>query len=136
MIITLHGHIPSKKNSKRLSFRGHKPVVIASKAYETWHLAASYELKMQVKGMKNRIVASGPFAVAIKIWAATARGNDLTNKAESIMDLLVDNYVIPDDDWWNVPVVNLTYAGVDKKNPRAEIALMRYPEDRIQRSAT
>lgn len=127
MKITLTGRIPSKKNSKRIVMAGHRPMILSSKDYEAWHTIASFELKSQVKGMANRIRLSGPYRIHIKIFAENARKFDLTNKAESIMDLLVDNYIIEDDNWSVVPFVDLEFGGIDKKNPRAEIDLYRVP---------
>jgi Holliday junction resolvase RusA-like endonuclease len=123
MTITLHGHVPSKKNSKRLVYAGHRPVMISSKAHEAWHTVASYELKSQVKGSANRIALSGPKQISITIFGATRRKEDLTNKAESLMDLLVDNFVLADDNWEEVPEIYLRYGGYDKANPRAEIEI-------------
>jgi Holliday junction resolvase RusA-like endonuclease len=48
---------------------------------------------------------------------------DLTNKAESIMDLLVDAGVLQDDNWNVVPEVILRCKGIDRTNPRAEITI-------------
>ena len=48
---------------------------------------------------------------------------DLTNKAESIMDLLVDNKIIKDDNWRIIPELFLKSCGVNKQNPRAEIEI-------------
>lgn len=125
MKITLTGRIPSKKNSKRIVMAGHRPMILSSKDYEAWHTIASFELKSQVKGMANRIRLTGPYRVHIIIFAENLRKADLTNKAESIMDLLVDNYIVEDDNWFAVPQIELTFGGVDKKNPRAEIELTR-----------
>lgn len=46
---------------------------------------------------------------------------DLTNKAESVMDLLVDNGFIEDDCWQITGLIELSCGGVDKENPRVEI---------------
>ena len=129
MKLTIHGHVPSKKNSKRLFLHGSRPVLVSSKAYEAWHTIASYELMSQIKGMANRICASGPYRIEIEMFAKTRAKNDLTNKAESIMDLLVDNGVIPDDNWNDVPQILLSYGGLDAKNPRAEISMYRKEGD-------
>ena len=53
------------------------------------------------------------------------RRADLTNKAESIMDLLVDCKVIVDDSWQEVPRLLLNCGGVDQKNPRVDIWIWR-----------
>ena len=123
MKIVLSGRIPSKKNSKRIVMAGRRPMIISSKDYETWHTVASYELRSQVKGSANRIRLSGPKKVAITIFAPNKVKGDLSNKAESIMDLLVDNGVIEDDNWFEVPELCLTFGGVDKGNPRAEVVI-------------
>ena len=125
MKIVIHGHVPSKKNSKRLVYAGHRPVLISSKAYMAWHTVASYELASQVKGSAQRIALSGPHEIEITIFAATRRKEDLTNKAESVMDLLVDMGVLADDNWTEVPRVCLQYGGYDKSNPRAEIEIVK-----------
>ena len=59
--------------------------------------------------------------ISIKIYAPDKRKADLTNKAESIMDLLVDNGKIEDDNWFVIGDIRLLFGGVDKVNPRAEI---------------
>jgi hypothetical protein len=46
---------------------------------------------------------------------------DLTNKAESIMDLLVLNNVLKDDNWKILYDVHLRSVGLDRKDPRVEI---------------
>lgn len=104
---------------------GHRPVILSSKDYEAWHTIASFELKSQgIKSMQG----GGAVSVQITIFADTARRADLTNKAESIMDLLVDNYILEDDNWFAVPHIELEFGGIDKKNPRAEINLHRIPK--------
>jgi crossover junction endodeoxyribonuclease RusA len=49
------------------------------------------------------------------------RKTDLTNKAESIMDLLVDCKIIDDDCWQVIPRIMLDARGVDKENPRVTV---------------
>ncbi len=121
MKIILSGRIPSKKNSKRLIMAGSRPLILSSKDYETWHTAASYELRSQVKGSANRIRYSGPHKIEITIFPPNKVKGDLSNKAESIMDLLVDNGVIEDDNWFEVPEMRLAFGGVDRERPRAEV---------------
>jgi Holliday junction resolvase RusA-like endonuclease len=55
------------------------------------------------------------------------RRTDLSNKAESIMDLLVDNGILEDDCWQIVPILALQGMKVDKENPRAEIFITTVP---------
>lgn len=126
MKFIIHGRIPSKKNSKRIVMFGHRPAIISSKDYMAWHTVAMYELKSQIKGMARRIRASGPYQVEIWLWAENMRKGDMTNKAESLNDLLVDMEIIEDDNWFVVPDVVLHFMGIDKENPRAEIGISKF----------
>lgn len=51
------------------------------------------------------------------------RKKDMSNAAESIMDLLVDSRIIKDDSWQHVNSLFLYAMGIDRKNPRAEITI-------------
>jgi Holliday junction resolvase RusA-like endonuclease len=102
MILTLKGKIPSKKNSKQIVCRGKFPKVLCSKAYREWHEQASWELYTQKKelGISNceiRLIFTPP----------DKRKYDLTNKAESVMDLLVDTGILTDDNYEVVPKLTL-----------------------------
>ena len=59
--------------------------------------------------------------VQLEFYFPDNRACDLTNKAESILDLLVDCKVIVDDKWQVIPRVFLDSAGVDMDNPRVII---------------
>lgn len=63
----------------------------------------------------------GEIEIQIEFWMPDNRRADLTNKAESVMDLLVDLKIITDDSWQCVPSLTLQSKGIDKINPRAEI---------------
>ena len=116
MIITIKGDTPSKKNSKRI-FRNQytgKPFIASSEVYERWYRGAMPQLKgVQPVGEISR--------VGIIFYPKTRRASDLTNKAESIMDLLVDAGIIEDDNWFICPDIRLKFGGVDHENPRAEV---------------
>lgn len=71
----------------------------------------------------KRPVASQIECVELIFYPSTRRKADATNKAESIMDLLVDAGIIEDDNWFIVPELSLKFGGVDKLNPRAEIII-------------
>lgn len=114
MKIILSGRIPSKKNSKRMIFGRGKPLLISSAAYMDWHKEQSYRLKKIPKPIEN-------CKIEIFFFAPDKRATDLSNKAESIMDLLVDNSILKDDNWFVVQDLHLFFKGVDTINPRAEI---------------
>lgn len=116
MRITLPGRIPSKKNSKQLIYRHGRSFLIPSSNYTLWQQEQSYRLKKIPKPIENA-------EIEITIFAPDKRTADLTNKAESIMDLLVDNQILKDDSWFVIGKLTLIFGGVDKENPRAEIEI-------------
>ena len=114
----LTGRIPSKKNSKRVIRRGKRTFIVSSRAHEIWHDDAWYQLKEQ----RARPMV-GPLSVKMVFYFPDNRRADLTNKAESVMDLLVDTGIIEDDNVTVCPKVMLELGGVDKKNARVEVLL-------------
>lgn len=116
---TITGETPSKKNSKRWAQRGSRRVLLPSENHEAWHQDAGYQLKRQARPSSPIALAS----VAVDLYPGTARKGDLTNKAESIMDLLVDVGVLEDDNWHAVPKLTLRMRSIDRGNPRAEITV-------------
>ena len=117
MEFTILGRVPSKKNSKVMVCRGKFPILLPSAKYQEWHKDASKQLTGAYK------VGICPSTIEIKLFSPDMRKSDLTNKAESIMDLLVDNGVLEDDNWFCCPNISLKFGGQDKENPRAEISI-------------
>ena len=115
--ITLLGRIPSKKNSKVFTYRGNRPLLISSQSYVDWHNEQMWMLKKhKVHFDKCRMI--------LTFFFPDNRKTDLTNKTESIMDLLVDSGILLDDNWTVVNELTLISKGVDKKNPRVEIVFV------------
>lgn len=111
--ITLKGSVPSKKNNKQITYRNGRLGLRSSDNYLAWN----YEQLMTMKRVKP---IKGPVrSIAITFFIDSKRKTDLTNKAESVMDLLVDAGIIEDDNCFIVPYVLLIFGGVDKTNPRA-----------------
>lgn len=118
MQIIIPGRIPSKKNSRLCFVRGGRPVNISSRDYRDWHERARLAIAPQI--IKQQTIGKAQ-SVTIIFYMADNRGRDLTNVAESVMDLLVDLRVIKDDQWQVTGPVNLLPGGVDRDNPRAEV---------------
>ena len=116
--LVITGRIPSKKNSRITTRSGR---TFPSKQYTKWHKDASIQLSLQVK--KDFSFGSG--RAEIVFWMPDARKTDLSNKAESVMDLLVDNGIIKDDCWQVIDELFLRCDGIDRKNPRVEITLSK-----------
>lgn len=121
ILLEIKGHVPSKKNSKRRVQRGAHVFMIPSAAHEVWHADAMMQVRYQYSNTKGAVLVAR--SVQIEFFARDKRGNDLSNKAESIMDLLVDAGILADDNWHVVPILGLIYRGVDKANPRALITI-------------
>ena len=112
--LVITGRIPSKKNSRITTRSGR---TFPSKQYTKWHKDAEGQLARQ---------GAGPFlvgSVSLCFFMPDSRRTDLTNKAESVMDLLVDCGVIADDCWQVISEVVLKCKGIDRINPRCEIYL-------------
>lgn len=112
--IIIHGRIPSKKNSRIVTRSGR---TFPSKQYTAWHKDASGQVKRHGDIIRN----AG--RVCLYFFMPDARRTDLTNKAESVMDLLVDCGILKDDCWQVVNEVVLKCCGIDRENPRCEIYL-------------
>lgn len=108
------GRIPSKKNS-RINTRSGRS--FPSAKYTEWHKDASLQLKNL--NVNYQYINCGK--IELKFWLPDNRRCDLTNKAESVMDLLVDNDLLEDDCWQITGPVYLVPMGIDKDNPRVEI---------------
>lgn len=111
--ITIYGSTPSKKNSKIISCRGNRPCLFPSAKYSTWHKDAL----LQLFG-KSKIESS---KLSLTFFAQDNRKFDLTNKAESIMDTLVDAGLLEDDNYSVVSELTLKFGGVEKDKSRCEI---------------
>jgi len=116
-LIILKGDVPSKKNSKQIFFnrRTGRRFISTSDSYKVWHRQASIQLLKELRrfDIVNKLV--------VKFFPSNRRSFDLSNKFESIADLLVDNKIIPDDNYRVLPKVEIQFIEVDRQNPRSEI---------------
>lgn len=116
-VLEVIGRIPSKKNSVVMLCKDNRPLKFPSDKHRAWLKDAKLQLGLQAQpGTK---LFTGP--ITLKIFAPDRRAGDLTNKAESVMDLLVECGHIEDDNWFIVPELRLVFGGVEKENPRVEI---------------
>lgn len=113
--LVLKGRIPSKKNSKQRT--GKK--LISSKDYLKREENQLTELKSQTSPLE----IAEPVRVKYIFYMPDNRVADLSNKVESINDLLVKYWLLTDD---NRKIINEMYIacnGVDKANPRVEVEI-------------
>jgi len=114
--IIIKGRIPSKKNSKIMICRGKYPILISNPKFQSWNTEQLWLLK-RFKTSQSIEKCD----IRITFHAPDKRAADLSNKAESLMDLLVEAGIIKDDNWFVVNSLNLEFGGVDVEDPRAEI---------------
>lgn len=120
MTYIITGDVPSKKNSRNIFSRQGKIFNIPNRKHQEWHEYAMWQLR---QFSKNRTPIYNIASIQITFYPSHKRKSDLSNKAESVMDLLVDAGVIEDDNWFEVPALLLGFGGVDKENPRCEIVI-------------
>lgn len=88
-------------------------MLLSSAKYREWHENASRQLKGAQKIDSKRL--------EFHFYFPDNRKCDLTNKAESVADLLVDNGLLEDDNWHVINDLRMFGECVDKENPRVEI---------------
>jgi crossover junction endodeoxyribonuclease RusA len=116
--LTFTGRIPSKKNSRNIFVDRRTGAIrnIPSKTYAEWRDRNLMELVNQMAQPLEKVDE-----IQMEFYMPDDRKTDLTNKAESVMDLLVDAKIIEDDCWQVVNKLYLMTPGVDKKNPRVKV---------------
>ncbi len=112
--ITLEGNIPSKKNSRINRGDG---VSFPSKKFVQWQNDALMQVRMQTR---HRFFK--PVTAEVIIYFGTKIRADLDNRLTSILDMLVESLLIPDDKWQDVPRM-AAQAEYRKKQPGAFIRL-------------
>ncbi len=116
--IVITGRVPSKKNSVGMMVRNGHVFKFPNSQYQQWHKDASLQL-IGVKPIPT------PCRIQIEFWYPDKRRVDNNNKAASILDLLTDNGIIPDDNTDYIPEELYICRGIDKLNPRAEISWIK-----------
>lgn len=115
--LTLYGDPITKKNSQRIIVVGGKPRIIPSAQYEAYENACLW----QISG-KYRMIDK-PVNVGCKYYLRTDRKVDLLNLLEATMDILVQAFVLADDNRKIVAKHDGCAVYVDRKNPRVEITI-------------
>jgi Holliday junction resolvase RusA-like endonuclease len=126
LTLQLYGNVPSKKNSKRRVQRGAHIFMVPSKNHEDWHaMQMAYIASSEfVREYKCHFPIVYTECVTLTFYPPDRRASDATNKAESVMDLLVDAGVLKDDNWFIVRKVTTGLGDVDKSRPRVEVEIL------------
>jgi hypothetical protein len=113
--LTIAGRIPSKKNCKRAIVRKGRAILLLSEAYLEWE-------KTQLEEMfKLNPIPFDLMGCVARFWFPDRRRSDLSNKWESIADMLVKAEILKDDRHDYLADIRLISQGVDKVNPRVEL---------------
>ena len=118
MSIFFHVKVPSKKNSKQV-FRlpNGKPFITSSKSHKAWHaemIDGLKQLKVDTLGDESFTECS----VFIELFDSRKHRYDLSNKAETLLDALVDAGILMDDN--RRVVYRLTIADMTPVNTGCE----------------
>lgn len=120
MILHLAAPIPSKKNSRLVVGRGRgRALNIPSAAYREWHRANLGSVRAQIAAQE---IPAAPVELRLRVGFADRRRRDLDNALSSVLDLLVDAGVLPDDCWAVVPRIQLEAYETDE--PEAVVSLL------------
>lgn len=105
--------------------QGGFPKVLPSEKYEEWHLDASWQLKaMRSKLPKEPLKKGNIKSLTFTYFPPDMIKGDLSNKFESVADLLVDCRVLEDDSWFILEDIRLVFGGVDRQKPRGVIEII------------
>ena len=115
MKLVLPFETPSKKNSRVVDRRTGRS--FPNKRFTDWHKAALLHLRTQ--GAERM---EGPVHIDFTFTHPTRMRCDSDNKVSSLMDLLVDAGVLPDDCWEVVPAYTVRNCYV-KGEAKAEITI-------------
>jgi len=111
--LVVRGRIPSKKNNRVNTKSGRS---FPSAKYREWE----YVAMVQLRGY-NHLRIEKVTRIQLEFAWPDNRKADLTNKAESVMDMLVKIGILKDDNWKVVPELHLKSLGVNKEDPGVEI---------------
>lgn len=117
MMIHIPLETPSKKNSRVVDRRTGR--TFPNKRYTEWHKAAALYVRQQ----NAHPLDEGPFVLYLEFTHGDKIRRDSDNGVSSILDLLVDCGVLPDDNWMVVSKINVSNL-YDKGNPGVHISII------------
>ncbi len=112
--LVLEGSVPSKKNQRINRGDG---VSFPSNKFIQWQNDALIQVRRQTR---HRFLV--PVGIEIIVYFGTKVRSDLDNRLSSILDMLVEALVLPDDKWQDVPRIAIQ-AEFRKSNPGAFIRI-------------
>lgn len=122
MVLVIRGETPSKKNS-RINTRSGRS--FPGKRYMDWLDSALFQLVDQIADFRRNgktLVFERGLELTVTFYHGDLKRRDSDNQLSSILDMLVDAQVIPDDNWEILPAKHI-FDAYDKGNPRCVISL-------------
>ena len=101
MILHIPLETPSKKNSRVVDRRTGR--TFPNKRYTEWHKAAALYVRQQ----NAHPMDEGPYSLRLEFWHGDKIRRDSDNGVSSILDLLVDCGIIPDDNWQIIKAIHV-----------------------------
>jgi hypothetical protein len=124
-LYTFQGAIPSKKNRKKIIQAGSRPLLVPSLAYSEWEERELWKLagvRFPADKLERCVVQLEFWDKLNKDGSKPKRKFDLTNKTESVMDLLVEYGTISDDNYAVCPEIHLWFIGF-RDEPGCQLTL-------------
>lgn len=118
--IIIKGRIPSKKNCLTIAGSGKKKWITPSSKYTNWE---KEQIGFIRASLPNLTTLNPPYKIDIKFYAPDYHEADLSNKLESIQDMLVTCKLLEDDNWFVLGDIHPRFIAVDSENPRAEVEI-------------
>lgn len=122
MTLVISGECPSKKNS-RINTRSGRS--FPSKRYTAWLNSALIQLVDQIADFRRngkQLAFERGLELTVTFYHGDLKRRDSDNQLSSVLDMLVDAQVIPDDNWEILPIKHI-FDAYDKGNPRCVISL-------------
>lgn len=125
--LSVAGETPAKKNSKVFNTKTHR--AFPSTRYREWHEQAVIQIRRQ---MLSAEPVDAPVFIVLTFSHTDKRRRDFDNGTSSILDLLVDCGVLPDDNTSVIPAAVITSRSVPKESgARCDIAIYSFSEIEI-----
>ena len=116
--IFLPGRVPSKKNNKHFArLKNGRTLLLSSKNYLSWH----EEMVKLLKDFEGEEI-DFPIHITYEFYMPDMRKCDISNKIESINDLLVDIHFLTDDNWQIIQGFS-AHAQLDRENPGCKLTI-------------
>lgn len=115
--LILPGRIPSKKNSRNWNPKTKR--LETSLQYKEWWSQQIGPLR-RIAGEMGMPIPFEFELLVLAYWPDKRRA-DLSNKVESVFDLLVDAGILADDNWTVLGDYRVKSVGIDRDRPRFEL---------------